>query len=155
MGKQFAKDLKTFVLVQVILLGGLGVFSDAEANMTPGNEARHGAQHSPAPLKWDYDLTMSESSAWNKRFFDVPFSQYNLPKNSFRSPNGPGWSLKSPGKLPGIEFGVEMHSFGALQSVVPPEKMPKALSSQQERPLLLPPSNIAPDYNAGFLRFTW
>jgi hypothetical protein len=140
------------MILSVILLVGGGVSSNAEANLTVGDESMHGA---PTPLIWDTDLDLPESPGWEKRFFDKPLAQYNFQKSKFRSQNGPGLLLKSPGKLPGIEFGVEMHSLGALQSVVPLERLPKTWNSQQEQPLLLPPSNISPDYNGGFFRFTW
>jgi hypothetical protein len=143
------------IVLSVILLGGGVVSSTAEATLTGGDEAMHGAPVPPTPLTWNDDLNLPESSGWEKRFFDKPLTQYNLPKSKFELQNGPGFSLKSPGKLPGIEFGVEMHSLGALHSVVPLEGLPKGWNSDQERPLLLPPSNISPDYNGGFFRFTW
>lgn len=144
----------TIVLSGIVLMGGV-VSSNAQANLSIGDESMHGAPDSHIPLTWDHDLDLPESPGWEQRFFGKPLSQYHVPKSKFRSASGPGFSLKAPGKLPGIEFNVEMHSLGALQSVVPPERMPKGLNSQQEQPLLLPPSNISPDYNAGFLRFTW
>lgn len=72
-----------------------------------------------------------------------------------QSGNGARLQLKSPGKLPGIELGVEMHSLQAFQSVIPSENLPPGLDVKQEQPLLLRPSINAPDYNGGFLRFTW
>ncbi|MGP0592005.1 hypothetical protein ACTRXD_05615 [Nitrospira sp. T9] len=48
-----------------------------------------------------------------------------------------------------------MHSIQAFQSVVPSENLPKALDLKREQPLLFPPSINAPDYDGGFLRFTW
>ena len=92
---------------------------------------------------------------WEKRLLGEPYSQYNFQKNRFQSQNSSRLHLKSPGKLPGIELGVEMHSLQALQSVVPSENLPKGMDLKQEQPLLLPPSINAPDYNGGFLRFTW
>ena len=76
-------------------------------------------------------------------------------KKTLQWKTGPNLRLKTPGVLPGIELGVEMHSFQALQSVVPSENLPEGLDLKQEQPLLLPPSVNAPDYNGGFLRFTW
>lgn len=139
----------------MILLVSWGVSSNAVANLTVGDESTHGAPVSPTPLTWDHDLDLPQSPGWEQRFFDKPLTQYNFKKSQFGSQNRPGLLLKTPGKLPGIEFGVEMHSLGALQSVVPLERLPKAWSSQQDQPLLLPPSNISPDYNGGFFRFTW
>lgn len=137
---RLSTGFQAIVLITLMLLGGFGVFSDAGGGVTVGVETMHGAPPPPAPLIWDHDLNVPESSAWVKRFFGNPLSQYHVPNSTFRSASGPGFSLKAPGKLPGIEFNVEMHSLGALQSVVPPEKMPKGLNSQQEPPLLLPPS---------------
>jgi hypothetical protein len=145
---------RNIVLSLFLVVGGV-VSSNAEANLTVSDESMHGAPIPPASLNWDHDLAVPNSPGWEKRFFDKPLTQYNFQKSKFRSQNGPGLLLKSPGKLPGIAFGVEMHSLGALQSVVPQERLPKAWSSQQEQPLLLPPSNISPDYNGGFFRFTW
>ena len=142
-------------IVSVILLVVWVASSNAEASLTVGDESMLGAPTSPISLPWTHGPDVSESSVWEKRFFDKPLPQYNFQKSKFRLQNGSGLLLKSPGKLPGIEFGVEMHSLGALQSVVPPERLPKALNAQQETPLLLPPSNISPDYNGGFFRFIW
>lgn len=142
------------ILSLILLLAGV-VSSNVEANLPVDDELMHGAPTPPASLDWAHDLDVPASSGWEKRFFDKPLAQYNFQKSKFRSQNGSGLLLKSPGKLPGIEFGVEMHSLGALQSVVPQERLPKSWSSQQEQPLLLPPSSISPDYNAGFFRFTW
>lgn len=92
---------------------------------------------------------------WEKRLLGETFSQYHFQKSRFQSQNSPLLHLKSPGKLPGIELGVEMHSIQAFQSVVPSENLPKGLDLKREQPLLLPPSISAPEYNGGFLRFTW
>jgi hypothetical protein len=96
-----------------------------------------------------------KQEGWEKRLLGETYSQYSFKKSRFQSQNSPSFHLKSPGKLPGIELGVEMHSLQALQSVVPSENLPKGMNLKQEQPLLLPPSINAPDYNGGFLRFTW
>lgn len=88
-----------------------------------------------------------------KRLLRETFSQNPFQKNQLQ--NSSLFHLKSPGKLPGIEFGIEMHSIQAFQSVVPSENLPKVLDLKREQPLILPSSNNAPDYNGGFLRFTW
>ncbi|MEO8325536.1 MAG: hypothetical protein ABI618_06785 [Nitrospirota bacterium] len=80
---------------------------------------------------------------------------HNPEKSVLPSENPTRLQLKSPGKLPGIELGFEMHSLQALQSVIPPEDLPQGLNVKPEQPLLRPPSINAPDYNGGFLRFTW
>lgn len=79
----------------------------------------------------------------------------NPGKSVLPSENPTRLQLKSPGKLPGIELGVEMHSLQAFQSVIPPESLPQGLHFKPEQPLLPRPSINAPDYNGGFLRFTW
>ncbi len=109
----------------------------------------------PPPIEEEQGWHFPKGSGWEQRFFDKPLSAYNFPKSHVRLPDGSGIPLKAPGKFPGIEFGVEMHSFQALQSVVPPEGLPKSLSSQQDQSFLLAPSHSSPDYNGGFLRFTW
>jgi hypothetical protein len=107
-------------------------------------------------LPTDSPLDIRNTPGWEKRFFEEPLSNHNTVQGRlFHSQKSPRFHLKSPGKLPGIEFRVEMHSLQAFQSVVPPENLPKGLDLKQEQPLLLPPSINAPDYNAGFLRFTW
>jgi len=76
-------------------------------------------------------------------------------RSAFQLENATRFQLKSPGKLPGIEFGVEMHSLQAFQTVIPPENLPQGWDFKQEQPLLLRPSVNDPDYNGGFLKFTW
>jgi hypothetical protein len=103
----------------------------------------------------EHYLNLREHSGWEKRFFGEKLFQQS-PQNGLRqSQDGASLQLKSPGKLPGIELGVEMHSLQAFQTVIPPENLPKGVDLKQEQPLLLPPSINAPDYNGGFLRFTW
>ncbi|GJL57440.1 MAG: hypothetical protein NPIRA03_02970 [Nitrospirales bacterium] len=101
--------------------------------------------------KRSIDLRKPQGS--EKRLLGETFTQNHFQKN--QSQNSSLFHLKSPGKLPGIEFGIEMYSIQAFQSVVPSENLPKVLDQKREQPLLLPPSINAPDYNGGFLRFTW
>ncbi len=112
----------------------------------------------PAPstrLKDDRIWDTPRGLGWKHRFFDKPLVTLNFRQRQFRLPNASGIPLKAPGTFPGIEFGVEMNSFQALQQVVPPERLSKSLNSKQNYPLLLSPSLDSPDYNGGFLRFTW
>ncbi len=90
-----------------------------------------------------------------KRLWGETFSPHTFSKNRFQSQNSSLLHLKSPGKLPGIELGVEMHSIQAFQSIIPSEKLPKGLDLKQEKPLLLPSSTSGSEYNGGFIRFTW
>jgi hypothetical protein len=143
------------LLGAIILNAGVGWASTAESTLPLNDESIAGAPPPPSPLKEDGIWNLPKGSGWEKRIFDKPYAPYYSSKSQFRSPNGSGIPLKSPGMLPGIKLGVEMHSFQALQSIVPPESLSGSFSSQQNQPLLLPPSNISPDYNAGFLRFTW
>ena len=148
----------SLVILSVSLSSGGAWSSPGEPVLPLKNESIAGAPVPPAPLAppgEERTWNLQKSSAWEKRFFNEPLSQYNFSKSQFRPKSGTGLSLKSPGRLPGIELGVEMHSLGALQTVVPPERLPKSLTAQQDQPLLLSPSNISPDYNGGFLRFTW
>jgi hypothetical protein len=139
----------------IALNAGVCWSSNPESILPLNDESIAGAPPPASPVKEDRIGNLPKGSGWEKRIFDKPYAPYNFPKSQFRSPNGSGIPLKSPGILPGIEFGVEMHSFQALQSVVPPESLSGPFSFQQNQPLLLPPSNISPDYNAGFLRFNW
>lgn len=96
------------------------------------------------------DRMGGESNFLSERLF-----QHHPQGRVLQFENGPRLHLKSPGKLPGIELGFEMHSLQAFQSVIPPENLPQGLNFKQEQPRLLRPSVNAPDYNGGFLRFTW
>jgi|GEM_PF-6428963 len=96
-----------------------------------------------------------DSHGGENKFLNERLFQRNPRRSVLQSENGPHLQLKSPGKLPGIELGVEMHSLQAFQSVIPAENLPQGLDFKQEQPLLLRPSVNAPDYNGGFLRFTW
>ncbi len=98
-------------------------------------------------------IDLRKPQGWEKRLLGETFPQNHFQKS--QSQDSSLFHLKSPGKLPGIEFGFEMHSIQAFQSVVPSESLPKALDLKREQPVLLPPSINAPDYNGGFLRFTW
>jgi hypothetical protein len=144
------------LLLGAIILNAGGTWSaPAEAVLTMSDESIVEATTPPTPVAEDRVWNLPKGPGWEKRFFDKPLSPYNSPKSQFGLPNRSGIPLKSPGMFPGIEFGVEMHSFQALQSIVPPDSLSGPFSSEQNQPLLLPPSNISPDYNAGFLRFTW
>ena len=142
-------------IVGFILNAGVAWSSTAETVLTMSDESIAGAPPPPTPVQKDFVWNFPSGLGWEKRFFDKPLSPYNFSKTPFRLPIGSGIPLKSPGMLPGIEFGVEMHSIEALQSIVPPESLSKSFNFQQDKPLLLSPSNISPDYNGGFLRFTW
>ncbi len=100
-------------------------------------------------------IDVRKPQGWEKRLLGETFSQNTFQKNQFQSQNSSLLHLKSPGKLPGIELGVEMHSIQAFQAIVPSENLPKGLDLKQDKPLLLPPSISGPDYNGGFIRFTW
>lgn len=132
----------------------------------------NGERHVEATIMTDDIMTVAEGDSWNnmypespldlrkpqgseKRFFGETFSADNFQNGLFQSQGNPLLRLKSPGKLPGIEFGIELHSLQAFQSVVPSESLPQGLDLKPEQPLLLPPSLNIPDYNGGFIRFTW
>jgi hypothetical protein len=137
------------------LLGGWSV-NTGHAMVKVSDESIAGAPLAPPPMTWESEPLPPPSSGLEQRLLGHSLSPSKAQKKRFRLSQGPGLSLKSPGKLPGIELGVEMHSVGALQSMVPAERMPRVLNFQQQDPLLLPPSNnLSPDYNGGFLRFTW
>jgi hypothetical protein len=105
----------------------------------------------------DYpDLYDSDPVGSGRRDLGENLFQGNLRNGVLQqSKNGLRLHLKSPGRLPGIELGVEMHSLEAFQSVIPPENLPQGWDFKQEQPLLPPPSVNSPDYNGGFLRFIW
>ncbi|GJL68355.1 MAG: hypothetical protein NPIRA06_09900 [Nitrospirales bacterium] len=100
-------------------------------------------------------IDVRKPQEWEKRFLGETYSQNTFQNNRFQSQNSSLLHLKSPGKLPGIELGVEMHSIKAFESIIPSENLPKGLDPKQDKPLLLPPSTSGPDYNGGFIRFTW
>ncbi len=139
----------------ITLNAGRAWASTPEAVLAANEKSKTDVPLPPTPLKEERIWNAPINSGWENRFFDNPLSHYNFPKSQVRASSGSGIPLKSPGKFPGISFDVEMHSFSALQSIVPPERWSKSLNAQQEQPLLVAPSNISPDYNGGFLRFTW
>ncbi len=115
-----------------------------------------GRQVGPMPkLTEEKSDRLHDTPKWEKRLFDVPLLQQMPPTYDLQWKDGPNFSLKDPGRLPGIELGVEMHSFQALETVVPEGSLPKEIHVNRDRRLLLPPSLNGPDYNGGFLRFTW
>lgn len=128
---------------------------NVEAAMNPDEVLTAGDQipEDNTTIKRSNDIRKPQG--WEKRLLGETYFQYNFKKSPLQSQNSPLLHLKSPGKLPGIELGVEMHSIQAFQSVVPSENLPIGRNLKQEQPLLLPPSINAPDYNGGFLRFTW
>jgi hypothetical protein len=146
----------------LVVLSVLGFFllspignKDVEATLpmkelvTTGNKQSLDNNFPEVPL----DIRKPEAS--EKRLFGEMFSSDNVQKGPFQSPGNSLLRLKSPGKLPGIEFGIELHSLQAFQSVIPSSDLPPGLHFKQEQPLILPPSSNIPDYNGGFLRFTW
>ncbi len=129
--------------------------STAETIVPVNEESIAGAPAPSTLLKEDRIWDAPRGLVWKKRFFDKPLSTLHFKHHQFRLPSGSGIPLKSPGLFPGIELGVEMHSFQALQSVVPQERFSKLPHDQESQPLLLSPAIDSPDYNGGFLRFTW
>lgn len=132
-----------------------------------------GLEHSPVEAALEvYEVVMAEERSspeisGQEAYLNVPASDggrellgerlfpHNPQTSVSPSENATRLQLKSPGKLPGIELGVEMHSLQAFQSVIPPENLPEGWDFKQEQPLLLRPSVNDPDYNGGFLKFTW
>ena len=153
--------ISLILIVYALLIGGITLgageawASTTETVLPVSDEAPPKVALPPTPVKADPVWNKSTRSEWETRLFDNPLSHYNFSKSQVRTPIGSGIPLKAPGKLPGISFDIEMHSFGALQSVVPPERWSKSFNSPQDQPLLVSPSNISPDYNGGFLRFSW
>jgi len=98
---------------------------------------------------------LTDRNEGERNFLNEKLFQRNPKRKVLSSENGARLHLKSPGKFPGMELGVEMHSLQAFQTIIPPENLPQGFDLKQEQPLLLPPSVNAPDFNGGFLRFTW
>lgn len=149
----------TILLSSILLLlswSCLGIPSKAEAMLVAGNVVG-GKEFGPMPDRTEKSTArFREPHKWEKRLFDVPLLQQTPPQYDLQWKHGPNFSLKDPGKLPGIQLGVEMHSFQALESVIPEGTLPKEIPVNRARlPLVLPPSVNGPDYNGGFLRFTW
>lgn len=134
----------------------IGIPSNAEAMLVAENVVS-GREFGPMPdLTEKSTARLQDPHRWEKRLFDVPLLEQAPPKYDLQWKHGPNFSLKDPGMLPGIELGVEMHSIQALESVIPEGSLPKEIPVNRDRmPLLPPPSINAPDYNGGFLRFTW
>ena len=144
------------LLMLAIMLNSGGAWaSSANRLLAEGDESKVSAALFPPPAKEGLTWHDPKGAGWEKRFFTTPLSYDNSSKNQIRSFNNSRIPLKAPGLLPGIAFDIEMHSFQALQSVVPPERWSKSFNGSQDQPLLVSPSNISPDYNGGFLRFIW
>ena len=146
--------LSTLFFLGYLLQGGIGL-ALVEAAL-PGQEVLTVDENQPqARSEPESYFILRPSEGWGKQHYVERLFQKNSQKSVVSSDSGPRLRLKSPGKFPGIEFGVEMHSLQAFQSVIPQENLPKGLDLKQSQPLLLPPSVNTPDYNGGFLRFTW
>ncbi len=143
----------------LILIGGIFLIAEKAWAEIPQTipSVREGAMVvGPLPkksAKEEHPWNAYNNTGWENRFFDKPLIQYHFQQRPFL--NGSDIPLKSPGMLPGIKFGIEMHSFQALQSVVPPETFSKSFSFTPNQPLLQSPSTISPDYNGGFFRLIW
>jgi hypothetical protein len=151
--------LNPILLLSILLLlswSSLGISSKAEAMLVASNVVG-GKEFGPMPdLTEKSTARLPDSHKWEKKLFDVPLLQETPPKYDFQWKHGPNFSLKDPGVLPGIQLGVEMHSFQALETVIPEGSLPKEIPVNRDRlPLVRPPSVNGPDYNGGFLRFTW
>lgn len=140
-----------------LLYGGME-HAPAEAALQV-NEVFTAEEQHPQDLSGeDRDLKVrekGENEGLEERIFGEKLFQHTPQQRVLQSEKALRLHLKSPGKLPGIELGVEMHSLQAFQSVIPEENLPMRWDLKSEQPLLLPPSINAPDYNGGFLRFTW
>lgn len=158
---QFPRRIpRLFSILGFSLLGSLMLFvslisSEAVATLLAEELLTTNDNESAGPHIAESHLDLEATENWESRFSGETLFDPRLKENSHHIQNYPRVRLKSPGKLPGIEFGVELHSLQAFQSVVPSEGLTKGLDLKQEQPLLLPPSINAPDYNGGFLRFTW
>jgi len=139
----------------VLLLPLRGVHSEAEAMLSAEATLVSVDVGPQADIKGKKTLDLPDVQGEERKIFSESFLKQSPEKNILQWKSGPNLRLKTPGLLPGIELGVEMHSFQALQSVVPAENLPKGMDPKHEQPLLLPPSPNSPDYNGGFLRFTW
>ncbi len=154
-GKRSSTSLVILTSISLLILCPIGTLKGEAA--LKAHEVLTADDHAPK----DNLTTESHLEPWKFQIFEnqvlgEPSLKPNTHQRLFqKQEHNSLLHLKSPGKLPGIEFGFEMHSLQALQSVVPLENLPKGLDHKHEQPLLLPPSINAPDYNGGFLRFTW
>jgi hypothetical protein len=139
----------------MLLLPVTGVHSEAEAMLSAGATLVSVDLGPQAEITEEKNPDLRDVEGEERKIFSEPLLYHSPEKKMLQWKSGPNLRLKTPGLLPGIEFGVEMHSFQALQSVVPSENLPKGVDLKQQQPLLLPPSVNSPDYNGGFLRFTW
>ncbi|HNP59720.1 MAG TPA: hypothetical protein PKM72_02705 [Nitrospirales bacterium] len=147
--------LATIMSLAGFLQGGLDRASVQAA--VKGQEVLMAEVHPPREIGGSYpNLSNNDGEGAEEKVRGERLFQRNLQSGVLQqSGNGARLQLKSPGKLPGIELGVEMHSLQAFQSVIPSENLPQGLDVKQKQPILLRPSINAPDYNGGFLRFTW
>ncbi len=154
--KDFSQTLLWIFTLSWMMCLHVGLPVGAEAMLVAGNVLKERELGPMTDLmEKKSDILRDSVIRWEKRLFDLPLVKQTSPNYSLQWKHGPNVFLKDPGVFPGIELGVEMHSFRALQSIIPEERLPKGIPGNSDGPLLLPPSVIAPDYNGGFLRFTW
>jgi len=146
--------LTTLIFLGCVLQGAMG-YSPVEAAVQVPEVLTVEEPSHQAVLEEGNSSNLTDRMGGESNFLRERLFQHNPQRKALPFENGPRLHLKSPGKLPGIELGFEMHSLQAFQSVIPPENLPQGLSFKQEQPRLLRPSVNAPDYNGGFLRFTW
>jgi hypothetical protein len=157
--KTTRKKYSTTALIPMIffmlLLPLTGVHSEAKAMLSAEATLVSVDVGPQADIRGEKTLDLPDVQGEERKKFSESLLYKSPEKKTLQWKSGPNLRLKTPGLLPGIELGVEMHSFQALQSVVPSENLPEGLDLKKEQPLLLPPSPNSPDYNGGFLRFTW
>ncbi len=142
------------IIFSMLLLCPMGELN-VEAALIANEVLTTGDRMPEGNLTTESSLDLWKTQDWENRLLGEILFKPNPQQGLFQKQHNSLFHLKSPGKLPGIEFGVEMHSLQAIQSVVPAESLPKGFDPKQDQPLLLSPSINAPDYNGGFLRFTW
>jgi hypothetical protein len=144
-----------FILMVLFLTHMTLSNGEAALNAEEPNTTNDRADEKHSSREGSVELEKMNEHDWNTRFSSEGLSRSPHQEDVFQRQLPSRLRLKSPGKLPGIELGVELHSLQAFQSVVPSEGLIKEFDLKQEQPLLLPPSINVPDYNGGFLRFTW
>ena len=125
---------KTLLRISFILLGCLlqGALNDTslEAAIQAREDLTVEAKP-PQQLKEEKHYpNLRVSDGWENRFLGEKLFQHSPQNNLRQSRDGAHLQLKSPGKLPGIELGLEMHSLQAFQTVIPAENLPKGVGPQ-------------------------
>src|SRR5680860_32354 len=98
---------KTIVLsltLSLMVWSCLGIHSNVGAMLVAGNVLGARELGPKIDRTKENNVRLPDPPQWETRLFDVPLLQQTPPKYDFQWKNGPNFSLKDPGRLPGIQL---------------------------------------------------